>query len=278
MKVIFKNFIMLLLVVVNFECLAKSHSETEIDQIIYNKNSVVELDYNAGAKLILEIGYNSHTRICFNPYQISEVVGDNSKFKLIRGVKAKNIFILPKAKEGEVIDITIITNNGKTQDLSFKISNGEGKTIYIKDDTTKNIESLMRLEEAKNMLTVMSRGGNGKYAVKDYTHKGKSKGLLIYPENNPKLAGSSRDINYYLNRDIEIRENKVYSYNIYKLKGIVINIENKGKSSITFNDKIFANIFAGILIVSLGRNNISDLKPGESLLAYAVIDNNLLEH
>lgn len=278
-KAKYKNIIKLVLIAFTITRTESANANTELksQQAKAYDHSAIEFEHNPYAKIITNIGAKSQTRISFKPYYITEVVGDSNKYKLISGMHASSIFILPKVKAGETIDLTIITNNGRAQDLSLNIDAGSGKTIYIKEDITSKSEAINKLLEAKHMIKVMARGGNGRYAVTDFTLQGKNKGVLISATNKTDFNHHVDNVTTNIHEDLEIRETKLYSYSLYKLKGLVISIKNNGKSTINFDEHVLSKMFAGSLMVSTSSSGNKDIKPSKTIKAYVVIEEGIEE-
>jgi len=89
-------------------------------------------DYKPNIRIKSYIGLKSQNRINFGNYGIREIIGDDRLYKIIHDTHGQNIFIIPIAKAGEVIDITIVGNNNNVQDLSLKILDDFGRTIVIR--------------------------------------------------------------------------------------------------------------------------------------------------
>ncbi len=91
-------------------------------------------NYNPHHRIKSYIGIKSQNRINFGNYGIKEIIGDETLYQLIHDSSGNNIFIIPKAHIGEVIDITIVSNSHKVQDLSLQILDDFGQTIVISLD------------------------------------------------------------------------------------------------------------------------------------------------
>lgn len=186
--------------------------------------------YDKSKILEASIGTKSQTRISFRPYTIKEVVGDCNKYKLISSNGGSYVFMAPKAKEGEKIDITIITSSGKAQDISLKITEGYGKSIIILDEAVHTKYQQELLEEAKLMIKSMVKGKKSKYDVTSITDKS-----ILFKAKDP---------------DIEINKTALFRYDLYNLIGLVINIKNIGKDKIECEDISLKNLFNNPLLIS----------------------------
>lgn len=78
------------------------------------------------------IGDKSQNRISFEPAGIREIVGDDSAYQVLHDRRGHNVFIAPKVQAGHIIEMTLISNGGKVQDISLKVVDGYGQAIIIK--------------------------------------------------------------------------------------------------------------------------------------------------
>ena len=66
-----------------------------------------EFNYDPTRTISAIIGNKSQTRISFCKVGIREVVGDNNKFSMVHDTLGMSVFISPKVKLGETINLTI---------------------------------------------------------------------------------------------------------------------------------------------------------------------------
>lgn len=242
-----------------------------------------EFIHDPYTKLIALAGTKSQTRISFPPYAIKEVVGDSNKYKMIHDASGASVFLMPKVKVGEKIDLTVITTGGKTQDILLNVKDSEGSVILIKtqeNQTSSNPIILKlteqinkrKLAEAKKLLKAMSYGNKGKYDVTEFSalkcssskrhkHKTDCAGNLITTIKNVDEHG--------MNLDLEIREKKVYRYKVSQLKGLVLEIKNKTKESSSFREEQLSDLFSGTLLTSIKSNQI---QANGVIYAFVVLD------
>ena len=91
-------------------------------------------NYKPHHRIKTHIGTKSQNRINFGNYGIREIIGDDNLYQLIHDSNGHNIFILPKAPAGAIIDITLVSNSNKIQDLSLEVMDDFGQTIIICSD------------------------------------------------------------------------------------------------------------------------------------------------
>ena len=80
-------------------------------------------------KLQIKISKSSLNRISNPPYKITQVTGDDSKFRLKYDEDGANIYFMPLGSIGENIEISIRNNAGFVQDLELQISDIKGTSI-----------------------------------------------------------------------------------------------------------------------------------------------------
>lgn len=228
------------------------------------KNSLRVLHYKYDKSKILEvsIGTKSPTRISFGHHTMKEVIGDSNKYKLISSSTGSFVFIAPKAKAGERIDITIITTNGKAQDISLKIKEGYGESIMILDEAVYTKYQQDQAQEAKLMVESMIKGRKSKYDVTDFSDKS-----LLFKIVNPS---------------IEINKTKIFRYDLYNLIGLVIDIKNTSKDKIECENIYLKDLFNNPLLISFGyspNNKLNTTKclieRGATIRAYIVMQDDL---
>lgn len=230
---------------------ANSGGGVSVSNIKDTKGYAEHYKYDYSKKYEVSIGSRSQTRISFYPYTIKEIVGDSNKYKIISSNNGSFVFLAPKAKQAEKIDITVIASNGKAQDLLLTVNEGYGKSIIIEDKSCNQSSQQRVLDEAKLMLKSMIRGYKSKY---DHTK---------FQDKNLLFKGTSPDI--------EISKTEVYRYNLYNLIGLVVDIKNKSGHPIECREINLKNLFQNLLLISFDpKNKISFI---EQLSASASYDN-----
>lgn len=218
-----------------------------------NMVAAIELENNPKESLKVKISSLSPTRIGFGGYSVSEVIGDENKYKIIADSSGQNVFITPKAEVGAIIPITIITSNNFVQDLLLEVMNGESmpKSILI----TVPKRKLYHAEKYSNrvidkavaalMLRAMIDDSNrdGKYYVTTSTRK----------LQNPSLPS------------VKILQDKTYHFG--DLTGASLVITNNGKKLISITEEMISQMFKN---VSLATISDSFLSKGESAKAFVV--------
>jgi hypothetical protein len=64
--------------------------------------------------------------------QISEIIGDKGKFEVLPMLSSKEIMLFPKAKIGEELQLSLISNTGVIQDVKLIVKDVEPQNYEIK--------------------------------------------------------------------------------------------------------------------------------------------------
>ena len=173
----------------------------------------------ANEPLRIKISKSGLNRISNPPYKITQVTGDDSKFRLKYDEDGTNIYFMPLEPLGGNIEISIRNNAGVTQDLDLQVSDIKGKSIIIDAQSNKQEEHTQKNDIAL-MLRAMKDNSKGKFYVQKIERKLGNIGVL------------------------EARQTKVYKYK--DLVGGVFEITNRAKSSVTLDVSIFAGSFDNV--------------------------------
>lgn len=246
-----------------------------------------EFIFEPARKIETTIGNKSQTRISFGTYGIKEVVGDSNKYSMIHDSLGMSIFIIPKVRSGERIDLTLISNGGKTQDISLLVQDAAGKVILINEreretgyeGRRKNTEKtkalldrkgeecfgLEKFKEAKQMLGRMILRSKSKYDVTSLeqdavslgrkrclpgrTHQRIGVGKNTGVLVGEMLTGNLQNIEKNVSNDaLEFVETHIYGYRQAGIKGIVFEIRNKTKKPVETSERLLEGIFARTML------------------------------
>lgn len=180
--------------------------------------------------LQIKISKSGLNRISNPPYQITQVTGDDSKFRLKYDEDGANIYFMPLSAVGENVEISIKNNIGHTQDLVLQVSDIKGKSIIIDGKTNLKLERIEKSDIAE-MLRAMKDNAQGKFYVQNTKQKLDNIGVL------------------------KVEQSKIYKYK--NLLGGVFEITNPTKNSITLDVSIFAT----------GFDNVKSSYPSLSVIA-----------
>lgn len=202
--------------------------------------SAVDYQLNESGKIRVNISPTGLNRISMNPYEIKQVTGDESKYRLKHDPDGKNIYLMPTTSD-EIIEVSIKSSIGNVQDLELVVTkNIKGQTINITNhyyDQDRSKESELEL---KSMLYHMSQGAYGKYYV--------------------------REVEKVIPNDfgLHIKQTKFYKFNNFE--GAELVVSNKSQSSgrgssntRLINLKEIGSLFKGrtIAMIKGGNNKLS---------------------
>ncbi len=184
--------------------------------------------------------------------RIANVFGDEGTFVTQADENTGQIFVKPTVENGvKPLSITIITENGVTQDLLLKPESPEASTIILKGSISKQEThpSLQRLatganlSEQEQIVQVMKQGVNG--------------GLPESFENPPARKSTK-----------EYKINYVNSYKAEPFNITVWRVQNLSKDKLQLTEKMFYK--PTDLALSLTK---TELDPKEQVLLYIVSKN-----
>ena len=211
--------------------------------------SVLEFMHNSKSAIRAKISETAPTRINFGGYQITEVIGDENKYKIITDSNGLNVFITPKVASGSVIPITLIAGSNKVQDLLLEVSAQEQlpRSIVIASDSSHKGENLSDKSEVELLLRAMLDCDHtqDKYYITTVKRK------LTIP-SLPKLS---------------IVQDKTWRFK--KLTGASLVITNKDKVTARLQGKHIKSLFEGAKLTVI-ENNL--LVKGASTKAFIVTE------
>lgn len=97
--------------------------------------AVQDFEYIPGNKIRATISSGNLNRIEFGKIGIAEIIGDESKYKIITDNKAQNIFLLPKIPAPQTLELALVNFSGNVADLLLKVTDIEGQVIRISMDS-----------------------------------------------------------------------------------------------------------------------------------------------
>src|ERR1700677_619864 len=119
--------------------------------------AALEFTHSPRSAIRAKISETAPTRINFGGYQITEVIGDENKYKIITDSNGLNVFITPKVVGGSIIPMTLIAGSNKVQDLLLEVSNEEKlpRSVIIASDSSKGGRNLPDESETELLLKAM---------------------------------------------------------------------------------------------------------------------------
>lgn len=170
-------------------------------------------------RLRVKISKSGLNRITNPPYKITQVTGDDSKFRLKYDEDGTNIYFMPLGTVGENIEISIKNNAGFVQDLELIVANIKGRSIII-DGKTSLIKADIEKSDIAQMLRAMKDNKKAQFYVQTTKKKLNNIGVL------------------------SVEQSKMYKYQ--NLAGGVFEISNSSKTPVTLDISIFAEGFDNV--------------------------------
>lgn len=96
-------------------------------QVAYGKTFIA----HPNEKLFAKVSKTGLNRISNSPYQIVQITGDESRYRLKCDDDGMNIYLMPLVEIGEKIEISIKNNMGFVFDMELEVANIRGQTICI---------------------------------------------------------------------------------------------------------------------------------------------------
>lgn len=119
------------------------------------------------AKVTAKISKAGLNRISSPPYQILQVTGDESAFRLKSDPDGANIYIMPLKKTGEKIEISIKNSAGTTHDMELEVAPIPGQSICVTSNKAKDPNDKTDKANIVQMLKCMQDDKNDKFYVQD---------------------------------------------------------------------------------------------------------------
>lgn len=180
---------------------------------------------NSQSRIKTQISKSGLNRITMLPHRITQVTGDESKYKLKFDEDGSNIYIMPTGKIGETIELSIKSTTNLVQDMLLEVAGIAGRSIYLEQDNSTDKTGKLINSEIKSMLRSMMSREKGKYY----------------------MQASNRAIANKL--DLEIRQVQTYRWG--NMIGAVIDIENKSNLPINISEQDIASLYQKVKAVSI---------------------------
>lgn len=186
---------------------------------------------SADNRLIVKISKSGLNRISNLPYQIVQVTGDDSTYRLKSDADGQNIYLMPLKAIGEKIEISIKNNIGQVQDLELQVANIKGQSIDINSKSVLLQTQRYQQQELKGMLAAMAADLPGKYYAQKVDHKLGNLGSL------------------------DVRQTGLYKWQ--DLVGGVFIIKNRTRYPQSIKQEDFIKRFDHVLASFVGNNNLA---------------------
>ena len=89
---------------------------------------------NLQNRIKTQISKSGLNRITMLPHRITQVTGDESKYKLKFDEDGSNIYIMPTGKIGETIELSIKSSTNLVQDMLLEVAGIAGRSISLQHD------------------------------------------------------------------------------------------------------------------------------------------------
>lgn len=180
---------------------------------------------NSQSRIKTQISKSGLNRITMLPHRITQVTGDESKYKLKFDEDGSNIYIMPTGKIGETIELSIKSSANLVQDMLLEVAGIAGRSISLQHDNSTDGGGKLINFEIKSMLRSMMSRERGKYYIQ---------------VSNRKIANK-------LNLDIR----QVQTYRWGNMIGAVIDIENKSNLPVNISEQEIASFYQKVRAVSI---------------------------
>lgn len=216
---------------------------------ITNAFAVQEFEHVPGQKIRAKISANNPNRIEFGKIGIAQVIGDETKYKIVTDHKAQNIFLLPKLEGLDSLELALVSSSGEVADLVLKPDEDiEGQIIRISSNYNNKLSST-KVQEVTKMMTSMILDKKDKYYVTKVKRK-------ISNGNMSRNATLEHGI-----AQLSIEQDRIYQFS--KIIGARLVVTNKkGKTAVRLNEVDFSNLFDSCLAVTLEKPVLSPKAKG----------------
>ena len=200
---------------------------------------------NSENRIKTQISKSGLNRITMLPHRITQVTGDEGKYKLKFKFDedGSNIYIMPTGKIGETIELSIKSTTNLVQDMLLEVAGIAGRSIYLQHDNATDKTGKLINAEIKSMLRSMRSGEKGKYYVQ----------------------ASNRAISNKLGLDIR----QVQTYRWGNMIGAVIDIENKSKLPVNISEQDISSLYQKVRAVSID-GIFSSISAKSKIRAYVI--------
>ena len=118
-------------------------------------------------RLTAKVSKSGLNRISNWPYQIVQVTGDDSAFRLKSDEDGKNIYLMPLRPVGDKIEISIKNNAGFVQDLELEVAAIKGQSIAVDSNKIHNVSKTLQQQTLRQMLQAMRSFAVDKFYVQN---------------------------------------------------------------------------------------------------------------
>ncbi len=209
----------------------------------------LEFTHNSKTAIRAKISETAPTRINFGGYSITEVIGDENKYKIITDGNGFNVFITPKVVSGSIIPITLISGSNKVQDLLLEVSSKEKlpRPLIIASCASTKDKLLPEKSETELMLKAILGDDN--------------------PNDKYYVISTKRKIVLPSSLKLTVTHDKTWRFK--NLTGVRLTITNRGFATTKLRGRDIASLFKGTKLTVLDSNL---LRQGDSTKAFIITE------
>jgi|GEM_PF-3402263 len=190
-----------------------------------------DFEYIAGNKIKAYISSSKLNRIEFGKAGTGQIIGDDSKYKIITDNRAQNIFLLPKVPANQTLELALVSFSGNVADLVLETRDVEGQVIRISDSVAGNRNNqhwqlaVTAQEQAQNQEIIQM-----------------IRSMIADREDKYYLIQVKRKIDHLKAMGLSIEQDRIYRFG--KLIGARLKVSNrKSKEAVYLKESDFSNIF-----------------------------------
>ena len=186
-------------------------------------------------------------RIYTGSLEIMEIVGDESKYSLHWSSDYRNFFIFPKVEVGEIIEISLVTSGGITQDIRFTVGDCSARSIFLSKgiDNAKNSSNFPYESEYQDQTNL---NHNLKYEIDAMIRS-----MQIEDEGKYYVLDNKRIISH--DKQLLIKQEKSYRWK--NINGAVLTLKNKTRKIVSLSEEDIKSKFANVVAANLYQKELS---------------------
>lgn len=219
-------------------------------------------------RIVATIGSGIQNRVQIIGHQINEVIGQGFQYKIHSDLSGNHVFITPTDLETKKIEVTIIYDQDKACDLTLLVEGSLSRSIIITSATEDDQINLLgttssnngQQEAKEHLLQTMQKDRIGKY------DREVTKELLAPLKiHNRAVIGAGEEQQEFGNLEIIIE--RKYGFAKDQLKGLRLQVKNKGKKWLFLKEDDLRRWFQGVELVHLTSHGLGR---GQSIIAYII--------
>ncbi|WP_341757481.1 type-F conjugative transfer system secretin TraK [Candidatus Tisiphia endosymbiont of Ditula angustiorana] len=204
-----------------------------------------EFEYIAGNKIKAKISASNVNRIEFGKIGIAQIIGDESKYKIIADSKAQNIFLLPKIPVAQTLELALVNFSGNVADLILKVEDMEGQIIKISMDSFYN-------KPSNGFLNNSAVNNKCSVNTQEQEIAGMIRNMIADKEGKYYVTQVKRKIDRLCNIGLSIEQDRIYRFG--KLIGArLVVINRKAQDLVHLKEADFSNLFDFCLATTIDK-------------------------